>query len=94
MIYAFIAPILHGLIGFGLGWIAHQTVGLSPGGGLILAVVSASNSDIPRPPTLRAGTPGANPSSHIGASTSSGTPVAIALCIPLYTALAQLVFEL
>ncbi len=90
--YAFTAPIVHGLIGFGLGWIAHETVGLSPGGVIIMAVIASSNSDISGPPTLRAGIPGANPSSYIGASTSIGTPVALAVCIPLFTALAGLVF--
>jgi len=90
--YAFAAPVLHGLVGFGFGWIAHETVGLSPGGVIILAVIAASNSDISGPPTLRAGIPGANPSSYIGASTSVGTPVAIALCIPLFMALGEMVF--
>ncbi len=90
--YAFAAPILHGLMGFGFGWIAHETVGLSPGGVIILAVIAASNSDISGPPTLRAGIPGANPSSYIGASTSVGTPVAIAICIPLFMALGEMVF--
>ena len=91
-IYALVAPILHGLIGFALGYVAHVTVGLSPGGVIILAVIAASNSDISGPPTLRAGIPNANPSSFIGASTSIGTPIAIAVCIPLFTALAELVF--
>jgi hypothetical protein len=90
--YAFAAPIVHGLIGFGFGWIAHETVGLSPGGVIILAVIAASNSDISGPPTLRAGIPDANPSSYIGASTSVGTPVAIAVCIPLFMALGEIVF--
>jgi hypothetical protein len=91
-VYALVAPILHGLIGFGLGYVAHVTVGLSPGGVIILAIIAASNSDISGPPTLRAGIPNANPSSFIGASTSIGTPIAIAVCIPLFIALAELVF--
>lgn len=93
-IYAFIAPIFHGLIGFGLGAIAHYTVGFSPGGVVILAILAASNSDISGPPTLRGGIPKANPASYIGSSTSVGTPVAIAICIPLFIALAQNIFEL
>jgi hypothetical protein len=36
--------------------------------------------------------PSANPSSYIGSSTSIGTPVAIALGIPLFIALKQVVF--
>lgn len=93
-VYAFIAPIVHGLFAFGLGYIAHVTVGFSPGGVILLAVLSASNSDISGPPTLRAAIPSANPSAYIGASTSIGTPVSIAICIPLFIALAQVVFEL
>lgn len=93
-VYAFIMPILHGLLAFGLGYIAHVAVGFSPGGVILLAVIAASNSDISGPPTLRGGIPTANPSAYIGASTSVGTPVAIAVCIPLFVALAQVVFNL
>lgn len=93
-VYAGLAPLLHGLIAFGLGYIAHLLVGFSPGGVIILAVIASSNSDISGPPTLRAGIPSANPSAYIGASTSVGTPVAIAVGIPLFIALAQIVFEL
>jgi len=88
-LYAFVGPLLHGFIGFGFGYIAHLTTGFSPGGVVILAVIAASNSDISGPPTLRAGIPSANPSAYIGASTALGTPVAIALGIPLYMGLAQ-----
>jgi hypothetical protein len=93
-LYALLAPIVHGFIGFGLGYIAHILVGFSPGGVVLLSVIAASNSDISGPPTLRGGIPAANPSAYIGASTSLGTPVAIAVCIPLFFALARVVFEL
>ncbi len=91
-LYAFIAPIAHGLIAFGLGYLAHIWTGFSPGGVVLLSVIAASNSDISGPPTLRAAIPSANPSAYIGSSTSVGTPVAIAICIPLFIALAQVVF--
>ncbi len=91
-VYAFIAPICHGLLAFGLGYIAHVATGFSPGGVILLAVIAASNSDISGPPTLRAAIPTANPSAYIGASTSVGTPVSIAICIPLFIALGQMVF--
>lgn len=91
-VYAFFAPIFHGLIAFGLGYIAHILVGFSPGGVILLAVMAASSSDISGPPTLRSGIPSANPSTYIGASTSLGTPVAIAVCIPLFVTLSQIVF--
>ncbi|MEM8556441.1 MAG: sodium-dependent bicarbonate transport family permease [Bacteroidota bacterium] len=93
-IYALVAPVFHGLITFGLGYIAHVTTGFSPGGVIILSVIAASNSDISGPPTLRAGIPTANPSSYIGSSTAIGTPIAIAVGIPFYLALGQFVFDL
>ncbi len=88
-IYAFVAPLLHGFIAFGLGMIAHVTTGFSIGGVVLLAVIAASSSDISGPPTLRAGIPSANPSAYIGSSTAVGTPVALALGIPLFIGLAQ-----
>jgi hypothetical protein len=88
-VYAVLAPLLHGFIAFGLGMIAHYATGFSPGGVALLAIIAASSSDISGPPTLRAGIPSANPSAYIGASTAIGTPVAIAICIPLFVGLAQ-----
>lgn len=92
-VYAAVAPILHGFVGFGLGIIAHYLTGFSAGGTVLLAVMAASSSDISGPPTLRAGIPKANPSAYIGSSTSIGTPIAIAICIPLFTALAEWFFN-
>lgn len=91
-VYAFVGPILHGLLAFSLAYLAHLWVGFSPGGVVLLAVIAASNSDISGPPTIRGGIPWANPSAYIGASTSVGTPVAIAVCIPLFVALSKIVF--
>ncbi|MEM9922497.1 MAG: sodium-dependent bicarbonate transport family permease [Cyanobacteria bacterium P01_D01_bin.50] len=88
-LYAFVAPLLHGFIAFGFGMIAHYITGFSLGGVVILAVIAASSSDISGPPTLRAGIPSANPSAYIGSSTAVGTPVALALGIPLFIGLAQ-----
>jgi hypothetical protein len=88
-IYGFVAPLLHGFIAFGLGMIARYITGFSLGGVAILAVIAASSSDISGPPTLRAGIPSANPSAYIGSSTAVGTPVAIALGIPIFVGLAQ-----
>jgi len=93
-VYAFVGPILHGLLAFGLGYLAHIWVGFSPGGVVLLSIIAASNSDISGPPTIRGGIPWANPSAYIGASTSVGTPVAIAVCIPMFVALAQVVFNI
>ena len=93
IIYALFAPIVNGLIGFGLGFVAHVLFGFSPGGVIVLAIIASSNSDISGPPTLRAGIPDANPSAYIGSSTSVGTPIALAVCIPLFIALAEIVFS-
>ncbi len=93
-VYAALAPLTHGLVAFGLGYLIHLATGFSPGGIVLLAALAASSSDISGPPTLRAGIPSANPSSYIGASTSVGTPIAIGLCIPLFIALAEVVFAL
>jgi len=90
--YAFLGPVVHGAIAFGMGYIAHLLVGLSPGGVIMLAIIAASNSDISGPPTIRAGIPTANPSTYIGTSTGLGTPIAIAVCIPLFVALGKAVF--
>lgn len=91
-IYAATAPVLHGLLAFGLGYLAHHAFGFSPGGVVILATLAASSSDVSGPPTLRGGIPTANPSAYIGSSTSVGTPVAIAFCIPFFIGLAEAVF--
>lgn len=91
-VYAVVAPLTHGLIAFGLGTVAHFLTGFSPGGVILLAVMAGSSSDISGPPTLRAAIPDANPSAYVGSSTALGTPVAIALGIPLYVALAGAVF--
>ena len=88
-LYAVAAPLIHGFMGFGLGWIAHLITGFSPGGVVLLSVIAASSSDISGPPTLRAGIPKANPSAYIGASTAVGTPIALAVGIPLFIGLAQ-----
>jgi len=92
--YSIISPFVHGLMGFGLGYVAHLLTGFSPGGVILLSIIAASNSDISGPPTLRAGIPSANPSAYIGSSTGIGTPVAIGLCIPFFLSLGRLIFGL
>jgi len=89
ILYGITAPIVHGLMGFGVGLIAHHLTGFSEGGVILLAVMAASSSDISGPPTMRAALPEANSSAYVGASTGLGTPVAI-LSIPLFMALAEL----
>jgi len=93
VLYGLTAPLIHGLIGFGLGMVAHQITGFSAGGVVLLAVMAASSSDISGPPTMRGALPEANASAYVGASTGLGTPVAI-LSIPLWIWLADLAIGL
>ncbi len=88
VLYGLAAPLVHGLIGFGAGLIAHELTGFSAGGVVLLAVMAGSSSDISGPPTMRGALPEANSSAYIGTSTGLGTPVAI-LAIPLWIALAE-----
>lgn len=88
ILYGLTAPLVHGLIGFGIGLAAHHLTGFSAGGVVLLSVMAASSSDISGPPTMRAALPEANPSAYVGTSTGLGTPVAI-LSIPLWMALAD-----
>lgn len=93
VLYGLTAPLAHGMIGFGLGMIAHQVTGFSAGGVVLLSVMAASSSDISGPPTMRGALPEANASAYVGASTGLGTPVAI-LSIPLWIWLADLMIGL
>ncbi len=88
ILYGITAPILHGLLGFGVGMIAHALTGFSAGGVVLLAVMASSSSDISGPPTMRGALPKANPSAYVGTSTGLGTPIAI-LSIPIYIAMAE-----
>jgi len=93
VLYGLTAPLVHGLLGFALGLVAHHLTGFSAGGIVLIAVMAASSSDISGPPTMRGALPEANPSAYIGASTGLGTPVAI-LSIPLWIALADVMVGL
>ncbi|MGX9356373.1 sodium-dependent bicarbonate transport family permease [Roseobacteraceae bacterium S113] len=88
ILYGLTAPLVHGMMGFGAGMVAHELTGFSAGGVVLLSVMAASSSDISGPPTMRAALPEANPSAYVGTSTGLGTPVAI-LSIPLFMALAD-----
>ncbi|MEJ6399527.1 sodium-dependent bicarbonate transport family permease [Yoonia sp. 208BN28-4] len=90
ILYGITAPIIHGMLGFGVGVIAHELTGFSAGGIVLLSVMAASSSDISGPPTMRAALPEANSSAYVGTSTGLGTPIAI-LSIPLFIALAEIV---
>lgn len=93
VLYGLTAPLVHGMMGFGLGLLAHHLTGFSGGGVVLLAIMAASSSDISGPPTMRGALPEANPSAYVGSSTGLGTPVAI-LSIPLFMALVEVTIGL
>jgi hypothetical protein len=93
LIYGVTAPLVHGLLGFGAGLIAHELTGFSAGGVVLLAVIASSSSDISGPPTIRGALPEANSAAYVGTSTGIGTPIAI-LSIPLWIALAEMAIGL
>lgn len=76
---AFMAPIVHRFLAFGLGLIIHPFTGFSISDAVGFAVIAASSSDISGPTTLRAGIPSANPSACSVASKAIATGVAIAI---------------
>ena len=81
--------IVHELLGFGAGMIAHHLTSFSAGGVVLLAVMAASSSDISGPPIMLAAMPEANASAYVGTSMGLGSAVTI-LSIPLFIALAEL----
>lgn len=93
VVYAFAGSLMHGLMGFGLGWMAHLLVGFSPGGVIMMAVIAASSSDISGPPMFRNRIPTANPAIYQGTSTGLGTVLVIAIYIPFFIALGKVVFD-
>lgn len=57
LFYGLTAPLVHGVLGFGAGLIAHHLTGFSAGGVVLLSIMAASSSDISGPPTMRARCP-------------------------------------
>lgn len=51
---------MHGMPGFGLGYLANLVTGFPPGGVVLCAVMEASSSEMSGRPTPRAALPRAN----------------------------------
>src|SRR6056297_1657263 len=61
-VYGAVAPLAHGLIAFGLGYVAHLVTGFSPGGVILLAVGGPEISELdPAMTASRITPPGLNP---------------------------------
>ena len=85
--FGIVAPVLHGLLGVGLGAMS----GLSSGGCTVLGVLAASASYIAAPAAARLALPQANPSYYLTASLGITFPFNLVIGMPLYFAFAQVI---
>lgn len=86
--FAMVMPILHGALGVGVG----KLCGLSLGGSMVLGTLAASASYIAAPAAVRLALPEANPSLYLTASLGITFPFNLAVGIPLYYAMAQMLY--
>lgn len=86
--FGIIMPLVNGALGI---WLA-QLAGLSEGGAVVLGTLAASASYIAAPAAVRIALPQANPSYYLTASLAITFPFNLALGIPLYYGLANLVY--
>lgn len=88
VVFAIIFPLFAAGVGAGLGWM----LGLSLGGTVLLATLAASASYIAVPAAMRLAVPEANPALSLAASLGVTFPFNILAGIPLYHALARLLY--
>jgi uncharacterized protein len=83
--YAMLGPVMHA----GLALVAAWLLGLSPGDGALLMVLSSSASYIAVPAVLRHAMPEVSPSLYVGLGLGVTFPLNLLLGIPLWVGLAQ-----
>lgn len=83
--FAVVMPLLHGLLGVGLGYWA----GLGVGGATALGTLAASASYIAAPAAVRVALPEANPALYLTSSLAITFPFNVVLGIPLYFTFAR-----
>jgi uncharacterized protein len=88
LLFAILAPIVHGCFGVWMG----KWAGLSLGGSVILGLMSASASYITAPASVRSSLPDANPTLYLTASLGITFPFNLTLGIPLFYVFAQWLF--
>lgn len=81
-------PLISSLGGVLIGW----WLGLSPGGATLLATLYASASYIAAPAAMRIAVPEANPALSMGVSLGVTFPFNVLVGVPLYYALARLLY--
>jgi hypothetical protein len=88
--FGIVFPLFGALVGGVLGW----SLGLSPGGTMLLATLAASASYIAVPAAMRLALPEANPTLSLTASLGVTFPFNILVGIPLYQQLATLLHRI
>ncbi len=83
--FAVLGPLLHGLVGLGVG----RLLGLPQGDVLLFMVLCASASYIAVPAAMRMTVPQANPSLYISTALGVTFPFNVVVGIPIYMALVQ-----
>jgi uncharacterized protein len=83
--FALLSPVVWGVAGVLLGWLA----GLSLGGAFVLGAVAASASYIDAPAACRAALPSANPGIYLTASLGITFPFNLIVGLPLFYAFAR-----
>jgi len=86
--FAIVAPVVHGALGVGAGWLA----GMSAGGAVILGTLAASASYIAAPAAVRLALPEANAAFCLTCSVAITFPFNIAIGLPLYQAMAHAIY--
>lgn len=87
--FALAAPLLYGALGIVIG----KAAGLSIGSGMLMGALAASASYIAAPAALKSSVPEANPSIYLGLALGVTFPFNLAIGIPFYLWLAQVIYS-
>ncbi|RPH60356.1 MAG: sodium-dependent bicarbonate transport family permease, partial [Burkholderiales bacterium] len=82
--FGVVVPLMFAVV----GTVLARTIGLSPGGTIVLATLAASASYIAAPAAIRTAVPEANPALSLTAALAVTFPFNIVVGIPLYERLA------
>ncbi|MEO0796785.1 MAG: sodium-dependent bicarbonate transport family permease [Verrucomicrobiota bacterium] len=89
IVFALVAPIVQGIAGLSLAYV----IGLSQGGAILFAVLTASASYIAAPAAVRASLPEANPGYYVTTSLGITFPFNLVIGIPLLYTLSQFFYQ-
>lgn len=88
IVFAIASPCIQGIVALFLA----QAIGLSQGGAVIFAVLSASASYIAAPAAVRASLPDANPGIYVTASLGITFPFNLVVGIPLFLGVSHIIY--